>query len=539
MAISKLESLAKKLSADGDFSRADAREVAKLALTDNRVSEAERGQLEKIVSRYQDQFDVGGSRALREFMASPSNALPDPIEAMGKDPFTPDNLEQRFTEVVGHATKSIDGAFFQVLDPKIVDSLVDAAKRGVHVRMVTDDNYFDEQDSQAKVDQRVAVKGEANDLYIQLKKVDLTLPDAPAQLQALKTRLDAVNQQIPNVPWPSSQTPDMSAAQKYLDAALGGQPVPDKATLSKAQVEISHELSNDKVLQAYRPAYDKLIAAGVELHDDNSAALSHNKYMVLDDQVVWAGSYNLQGLLSKRPPTEGLPMTADNAVVMKSPELAKAFDADFAQMIAGKFHQNKTRSELDGKPAQVNGVTVTPYFSPDDSVPGHLADALDAFTDDYLARKARDPSIPAPTVRVAAFTFSYKSMERVVDSLAKLKAAGADVQVILDGMTAHASYSATKPLQDAGITVEVAHSSVMMHNKFLSIEDGDHGFVWTGSANFTGPAYQENDESVLKIDSPDIARDYERFFDELRDNLQIQSQLHGVSDESPDSVNWS
>ena len=518
MATSRLEKLARQLATDGTFSRTDARGVAKAALEDKRVSSVERRALDRIATRYADQFDAGGARAVREFMADPANTVPSSLEVLSTDPFTEDEVKERFVDLVGRADKSIDGAFFQILDEKIVDSLVDAAQRGVQVRIVTDDMYFDEQDSQAAVDLRVKTKGEMNDINIALKRVDLTAPDAPARLQQLDQRLDALEKVLPDVPFPPAGVIDTGPTHAYLDAALRGE-IPDKKALEKEQFEISGELSLDKVLQKYRPAYDELLAAGVTLKDDNSEKLSHNKYMVLDQDVVWAGSYNLQGLLSDREPTKGLPMTADNVLVVESKELAKSFQTDFDQMIAGKFHQAKT-PVASGIPVDVDGLKITPYFSPGQEIPAHLADQLEAYASGLEARLKAGEKVAMPKVRLAGFTFSYKGMERVVDALVRLKGLGADVRVLLNGATARASYSAYRPLVEGGVPVSVAHSSVMMHNKFLSLEDGKTGFVWTGSANFTGPAYRENDESVLNVESADVAAQYERIYDSLMDNLE-------------------
>lgn len=518
MATSRLETLAKQLSTDGSFSRQDGRAVAAASLADRKVSSTERRVLDRIAQRHQDTFDAGGSRALREFLSSPSNALPTPLEILHTDPFQPDTVRDRFIELVGQARESIDGAFYQVLDPPIVDALVDAANRGVKVRLVTDDGYFDAQDSQAAVDLRVKVKAEANDLHIDLRRVKLGTPGAPAQLEALRDRLVALEAELPHVPFPSAERIDLSAARAHLDAARAGQ-TPDPAPLSAAQRELSNELSDDRVLQRYRPAYERLLAAGVQLRDDDSRELSHNKYMVLDQEVVWAGSYNLQGPTSDRAPTRGLPKSADNVVVVDSPELATRFQGDFDQMIDGRFHDDK-EPLTSGQPVNTGGIQVTPYFSPEDSIPAVLAGKLESYAAELARDRAAGVRLEKPIVRLAGFTFSHRGMERVVDALIALHQQGADVRLVLDHHTARASYSASHALIAGGVPVEVAHSSVMMHHKFLSAEDGGRGFVWTGSANFTGPAYESNDESVLLIESADVARAYEHVFDSLADNLE-------------------
>jgi phosphatidylserine/phosphatidylglycerophosphate/cardiolipin synthase-like enzyme len=173
-----------------------------------------------------------------------------------------------------------------------------------------------------------------------------------------------------------------------------------------------------------------------------------------------------------------------------------------------------------GRTVTVDGVRVTPWFSPTDGVMERLADASEA----VLARRLETPTwLRAPlTIRICGFTMFYAGTERFIESLGKLRAAGADVRVIMDGSTSWPTGSSRHRLQALGIPVGIADYGVLMHHKFVSVEEGRRGWVWTGSPNFTRPASSENDESALLIESVETAAAYRRLYETLLDNLFLK-----------------
>ncbi len=69
-----------------------------------------------------------------------------------------------------------------------------------------------------------------------------------------------------------------------------------------------------------------------------------------------------------------------------------------------------------------------------------------------------------------------------------------------------------KKLEDAGVEVRADDRPELMHNKFL-VFDGQS--VWTGSTNLTENGNFRNNNNTLLIDSPELARIYEREFEEM------------------------
>ncbi len=302
----------------------------------------------------------------------------------------------------------------------------------------------------------------------------------------------------------------LAPVRTYLTALTERRPI-DETLLwqQKNALAVQSAVASDfgavKIRDLFRPAYDQLLASGVQLRDDDASDLSHNKYMVVDAKTVWMGSYNIQGLKSDDGSNLGEPMTADNAVVLSSPTLAAPFLADFKQMFEeGRFHGDK--SEISGRTVTINGVKVTPYFAPKDPIIANITADLGTLLNRMrAARESGHPMTPPPTIRVAGFAMSYNGTEALVDMLALLHREGADVQVISDGLSAGSSTSSVKALRERGVPVMVTDAKVMMHHKFLSVEAGRENYVFTGSANFTHPAYFDNDESVLRLESQKTA----------------------------------
>lgn len=65
------------------------------------------------------------------------------------------NTDKSFLQLIGKARRSIEGAFYDIADPVAVQALVQASRRGVRVRLVTDTDNMVEHDDPGR--QRLAV----------------------------------------------------------------------------------------------------------------------------------------------------------------------------------------------------------------------------------------------------------------------------------------------------------------------------------------------------------------------------------------------
>ena len=185
----------------------------------------------------------------------------------------------------------------------------------------------------------------------------------------------------------------------------------------------------------------------------------------------------------------------------------------------GRFHTAKTG--VGGTKVKVSGVNVTPYFSPQDPINANMTADLGALLWKIREAKEAGRTVQMPVIRLAGFAMNYAGSEALVDTLALLHREGADVKVLTDVLNGTSKTSTARVLAEKGVPTAVTDNGVMMHHKFLSIEGGTgRNILWTGSANFTRPAYQENDESVVRIESTAMVRAYQAIFDSLGDNLK-------------------
>jgi phosphatidylserine/phosphatidylglycerophosphate/cardiolipin synthase-like enzyme len=137
---------------------------------------------------------------------------------------------------------------------------------------------------------------------------------------------------------------------------------------------------------ASKPFYDALAAEGIPIVDDrDDGRIMHNKYAIVDGEIVWTGSTNWS--------ENDLVENHNNAIVFDSPAVAQVFLHDFDQMFSGKFGEAKTTSPTTtltyaGRPLEI-------YFSPQDNALAEVVAEVNAaqssidfaiffFTDDRL-----------------------------------------------------------------------------------------------------------------------------------------------------------
>jgi phosphatidylserine/phosphatidylglycerophosphate/cardiolipin synthase-like enzyme len=118
------------------------------------------------------------------------------------------------------------------------------------------------------------------------------------------------------------------------------------------------------------------------------------------------------------------------------------------------------------------------------------------------------------TIHIAAFEFN---LTPVAEALIAAHQRGVDVAWVTDdeyGIEAdeEEDYGQFAMLEEAGIVVKDDGRGALMHNKFWIFDDR---IVWTGSTNITVNGNFRNNNNVIVIDSPELARIYEREFMEM------------------------
>ena len=238
---------------------------------------------------------------------------------------------------------------------------------------------------------------------------------------------------------------------------------------------------------AERPAMRRCIAAGIPAVFDGRPAFMHDKFCVVDGRFVWTGSTNITENCMYR--------NNNNAVLVDSAELARDFAAEFGEMFdARQFGPGSPKNTPFPEATLSDGTRVECYFAPEDGVGAALA---------RFAGSARE------RIDFAAFSFTSADL---ADAMAVRMQAGVRVRGVFEKRGANAASSKYPWLAERGATVRSDTSPASMHDKFLVV---DSTAVATGSFNFSHNADEHNDENLLIIHDPAVARKYVEEVDRL------------------------
>ncbi len=232
----------------------------------------------------------------------------------------------------------------------------------------------------------------------------------------------------------------------------------------------------------------RLRDAGIPLKMDDRNPLMHNKFVVIDDSVVWTGSYNLT--------ERGSFVNYDNAVVIFSPAVAANYEAEFGEMWSGYFGA--------GSPVNTNccfvidGMEIENYFAPEDGA---------------TARIISEISLAKKEIRFMVYSFTDRA---IAGALMNKKGQGLVVEGIFNRDQMKDENSVCRSLAEGGIPVYFSKKRTL-HHKVMII---DSSVVITGSFNFTKSANTKNDENILIIRNPEIARAYLEEYERVREKSE-------------------
>ena len=223
------------------------------------------------------------------------------------------------------------------------------------------------------------------------------------------------------------------------------------------------------------------------IEDERSSGLMHNKFVVIDEQWVWTGSWNLT--------ENGAYRNNNNAVLIASPALAENYTVEFEEMFDDAFGPTSpadtphplvriTVVEGEGEAAQEREVMVENYFAPEDGVAAYVIDRI---------------AEAQHRIRFMAFVFTN---DEIADAMLERAQAGVVIQGVMESRDADRDYSVYSRLRQAGHDVLKDGNPYIMHHKVIIIDDH---MVITGSYNFTNNAERSNDENLLIIHDAEVA----------------------------------
>lgn len=224
---------------------------------------------------------------------------------------------------------------------------------------------------------------------------------------------------------------------------------------------------------------------GIPVFVDQRDAFMHNKFLILDNAVVWTGSANLT--------VNDVYRNNNNMLRIVEPGLAANYTAKMDDLMAGSA--GTVGDSVVVNPVLVVGeATVTTLFAPDDPVTSQIVTRLNSAQQ-----------------RIDVLAFAYTS-DPIAAAMIAARERGVAVRGVVESRNSKGSGSDFQALQKAGIDIHGDGNCYIMHNKTIII---DGQTVITGSFNFTRSAETQNDENVLIIDESSLAARYAEEFERV------------------------
>lgn len=302
----------------------------------------------------------------------------------------------------------------------------------------------------------------------------------------------------------------INSSKNSIDIALyGWDNIPEISTaISKAKARgVKIRLVYDTSIKPYYSDMSSIINIADEKSTDTPRIFMHNKFMIFDNAKVITGSMNFAK-------TGFSGFNTDCVFFINSSAIAQIYEEEFAQMLSGKFHNNK--NQVNHRTIVLKNTKVTPLFSPKDKI---ITNSVIPLVD-----KAKS------YIYMPAFLITH---EELSSALIRAKQRGVDVKIIIDATNTYASISKIKILRNSGAKVKVENYAGKVHSKSIIIDDK---YVIAGSMNFSKSGESKNDENMLIIEDERLARYYKGFFEYLWKKIPDKYLKHGVRAEGKYSI---
>ena len=279
----------------------------------------------------------------------------------------------------------------------------------------------------------------------------------------------------------------VDAATKQLDVAayeFDLENVAQAMAKAKARGVVVRMVTDSDTVNATRDAATqkalKIVRdAGITIVPDERTAIMHHKFAVRDGEEIWTGSWNLTVGDTYR--------LNNNAVRMRSPELARTFTHEFETMfVQKKFGAARPRGNV-AAPVQVGPMRVQVLFAPEDGVAAKIAERINQ---------------ASSQIRFLAFSFTHDGIGKAVLDRAK---AGVSVAGVFEKTGSETRFSEFGIMKQAGLDVYQDGNPYVMHHKVFVLDGRTTVF---GSFNFSDSADRDNDENALIVDDPGFASLY-------------------------------
>lgn len=289
---------------------------------------------------------------------------------------------------------------------------------------------------------------------------------------------------------------DLQAASVSIDAALyslNRETIIEALLYASARgvaVRIVTECENR--YGAYREAFERLVAHGIDVVDDRSSyggvdpecpdadgGSMHHKFFVIDSSIVWMGSTNMTWT--------GLNYNENHALRIASATIVEAYESEFEDLYAGLFGRNKVGGGIEFH--SVQGAEIATAFSPRHQ--GAQSDSRQLVLDAVAAAKT--------SIRFALFYFTDSEVQQALTAKRSI------TEGVMDAVGASYTTSAHRALCAQGVPVTIENFPGKLHHKLGIFDAQGAGAtpagagVIAGSANWTESGFAYNDESVILV----------------------------------------
>jgi len=189
-----------------------------------------------------------------------------------------------------------------------------------------------------------------------------------------------------------------------------------------------------------------------------------------------------------------------------SRQIAADYTNEFEQLFEGRFGTAKS-SATPYPHVRVGQATVEVYFAPEDGVAKYVLQRLQA------AKRS-----------IHFMSFSYTS-SAIADAMVGQDKAGLQVRGVFESQNAGGTGSAFGRLRQGGVDVLEDGNCYILHHKVIVI---DEHTVITGSYNFTNSAERDNDENLVIVNDPNLARAYLDEFQRVYAQVQAPTGCRSI-----------
>jgi len=229
-----------------------------------------------------------------------------------------------------------------------------------------------------------------------------------------------------------------------------------------------------------------LRAAGIPVVLDDRDALMHNKFAVIDGEVVWTGSWNLT--------QNGTIRNNNNVVVIESAKMARNFTDEFEEMFTDGEFGATSPQDIAYPLLDLNGIKVETFFAPEGNVQQRIVDLIESADE---------------SVHFMAFVLTADDISRALLSQHR---AGLRVAGVVESRAVGDPGADFETLRQGGVDIRMDANPYLLHHKVIIV---DEDTVITGSYNFSASAAESNDENVVILHSPEVAVPYMEEFESV------------------------